>query len=530
MSDGLHDLLECETIEAVITAPAGISLTLHVSDPETCAELEEHAEGRPRHNFAVSALKIGVLALRHARGRIDTDRIREEGDRLVEKLGSALADHQRGVIEQLTANLKEYFDPQSGRFNERVERLIKRDGELEQLLRDHVGGDGSELVRTLSGHIGEQSPLMQVLDPDAPGGLLAAIGAAVTKTVTEQREQLLQQFSLDNKDGALSRLVAELTEKHADASGILAEHVKTAVSEFSLDREDSALSRLVKRVEQAQRQISSEFSLDDEASALARMKRKLFDLIDASRKANDEFHRQVLQKLADATARKEEARRSTRHGHEFEDAVYEEIDAACQAAGDLAEHTGTTTGLIKHCKKGDIVVELGRDHAAAGARIVIEAKEQSSFSIRDALVEIEQARKNRDAGVGLVIISARTAPSGAGPLCRHGNDVVIVWDSEDCSSDVNLFAGLSVAKAICTKDRARSEAEATDFLAIEGAIRNIEKRLEDLDQISTWAGTVQSNGEKIARKASSMKVELAKQISTLDQKVGGLGEILGVPT
>jgi hypothetical protein len=162
--------------------------------------------------------------------------------------------------------------------------------------------------------------------------------------------------------------VAELNDQHAQASGSLAERVEQVVAEFSLDRENSALSRLVRRVEQAQKQISSEFSLDEQNSALARMRRELLAVIDSLQRANTQFQEQVLQKLTEATARKEESRRSTRHGHDFEDAVFAEIERACRA-GDIATHTGQTTGLIKNCKKGDVAVELGCEHTAAGAQV-----------------------------------------------------------------------------------------------------------------------------------------------------------------
>jgi hypothetical protein len=201
MNEGLQTLLDYANAEASGLALGGLVLTLRIADPELCAELEEYEEGRARHDFAVSALKIGTLALRHAKGRIDAERIKKEGDRLLENLDSALAEHQRGLVQQLTSNLKEYFDPQSGRFNERIERLIKQDGDLEQLLGRQVGADGSELVRTLTAHIGEHSPLMQMLDPQASDGLLSTISAAVALTLTEQRDRILEEFSLDNKAG-----------------------------------------------------------------------------------------------------------------------------------------------------------------------------------------------------------------------------------------------------------------------------------------------------------------------------------------
>lgn len=501
-------------------------LTLQITDRELCAELEQYEEGQPREAFALAALKIGVLALRHARGRIDVERIRDEGDRLLASLAEKLSTHQTTLVQQLTASLREYFDPASGRFNERIERLIRQDGELEQVLRRQVGADGSELVRTLASHIGANSPLMQVLDPQASDGLLTSIGQAVAATLAEQRERILREFSLDNREGALSRLVAEIRAGQSQASGSLAERIQTVVAEFSLDRDDSALSRLVRRVEQAQKQISSELSLDEGNSALARMRRELLAVIEALQKANASFQEQVLQRLTEASARREEARRSTRHGVDFEAGVFEAIEAACRAAGDIAEHTGSSTGLIKNCKKGDVVVTLGREHAAAGARIVIEAKADAGYDLRKLLGELDEARKNRDAGVGLAVLAAHTAPEGFAPLARHGDDVVVVWNPDDPASDVVLAAGLSVAKAICTRARARRDGEAADFQAIERAIRNIEKKAADLDEIATWVATISSNSAKITDKIRTMKDEFRRQITTLDQKVADLRTIV----
>src|SRR3989442_11158086 len=164
-----------------IAGALGIPLT--ITDPELRAELEVKPEGRARHEYALDALKIGALALRHAQGRIDADRIRAEGDRLLADLGRVLEDHERALSEQVAGSLKDYFDPASGRFNERIERLIRRDGELEQLLRRQVGADGSELARTLATHMGEHSPAMKLLDPGAPDGLLTSLSSAVEGTL-----------------------------------------------------------------------------------------------------------------------------------------------------------------------------------------------------------------------------------------------------------------------------------------------------------------------------------------------------------
>ena len=506
-----------------------IELRLLITDPDLCGALEVHEEGHHRHDFAVASMKIGALALEQARGRIDAERVRAEGDRLLENLGRALSEHQRSVAEQIGTCLKDYFDPESGRFNERVERLVRKDGELEGLLRSQIGGEGSELAKTLAGHVGEHSPLMQLLDPEASDGILGSLAISVEKTLGEQRERILSEFSLDNKEGALSRLVAELAEHHGEVGEALEKRIGEVMAEFSLDREDSALSRLVGRVEQTQRRISSEFSLDEEGSALARMKRELLEVIDTQRQANERFHGEVLKRLTEMVARKQEAARSTSHGDDFEAAVFEQLNRLGQRAGDVATPTGNTTGRIKNCKKGDAIIELGPEHAAAGARIVAEAKENASYTLQKALAEIEEARKNRDAGVGLFVFSKRNAPEGLEPFGRYGNDVILVWDAEDPRSDVVLIAGLSVARALCARGRARSDAEAADFDAIERAILEIEKQACSLDEVTKSAETIRNGSEKILKRTEIMRRAFRDQIETLSEKVRDLQRLVAEP-
>ena len=216
---------------------ATVELHLHIDDRELCEELSRYAEGRERHDFAVSAMRIGAIALRQAQGRIDAEQVRQEGDRFVENLGHALSRHQSEVVEQITGCLKGYFDPTSGLFNERVRLLVQEDGELERLIRGQIEGDGSVLVRTLDSHVGRESPLMQTLNPDSAVGLITLLTKSTEDTLDTQRERILTEFSLDNKEGALSRLIDELKENHGEVSVALQERIDAVTAEFSLDKE-----------------------------------------------------------------------------------------------------------------------------------------------------------------------------------------------------------------------------------------------------------------------------------------------------
>ena len=156
----LHLTIPLGTLPASTDAnPQSVVLELMVSDHDAVLELLQKPEGRERNEYALIALRIGLLSLKHARGQIDADAVRHEGERLLLDLNHALEQSRGDIHASITTTLKEYFDPQSGRFQERVDRLIKQDGELEQLLHRQIGSNGSELAATLAAHIGENSPL-----------------------------------------------------------------------------------------------------------------------------------------------------------------------------------------------------------------------------------------------------------------------------------------------------------------------------------------------------------------------------------
>jgi hypothetical protein len=500
-------------------------LDLLVEDREVIRALAEYVEGDERNQFALEALKIGILAIRHVGGQASADLIQRE----VRGMQQALQQHHQSVHTQVTSTLKEYFDPQDGRFSERVQRLVGQDGELARLLKGQIDGENSQLARTLLTHVGRDSQLMRLLDPQQSEGLLATLRTSVEEQLTQQRDQVLKEFSLDNKDGSLSRLVSELTTNYGDLSKNLQSKIDAVVKEFSLNEENSALSRLVQNVTHAQRTITNEFSLDSETSCLSRMKRELKEQLDAAESKNRQFQEDVKVALAKIVTTRQEASRTTRHGVAFEDAVCEFLAREAQHAGDIASPTGHTTGNIKNCKIGDCVVELGPDTAAPGAKIAVEAKEEAGFSLARAREEIEMARKNRGADWGLFVFSKRVAPTGLEPFQRYGNDLVIIWDAEDPNTDVFLKAGIIAARALCFRAGSQSTAQQVDLQAIENAILEIERRAGNLDEVRKSAETIQSSSVKILDRVRIDRDALEKQVGILRERVDDLKNTIVAP-
>ncbi|HEY4014158.1 MAG TPA: hypothetical protein VGM06_12525 [Polyangiaceae bacterium] len=487
--------------EAVRARPTqegpALVLTLEVRDPEVLAELRRYTDAAERDRHALAALRVGFLALRAAAGQIDAASIREAGQNLIAEVRELLSTRATETTERISSALTQYLDPQSGLLPQRLQALVREDGELERMLRAHVGADDSILARSLATHLGEGSPIFKLLSPTDANGLRAQLGKTLEQALADQNQYILREFSLDHKGSALARLFAE----------------------FSLDDDKSALSRLSKMLASTSEQIGKNLTLDDEASALARLKRELLGTIDQIARGNVEFHAQVREALARLDTRKKSDANTPRHGVTFEERLGALLSEEAQRLGDLHEATGDTTGVIKQCKKGDHVIELAADSAAAHARIVWEAKEKQGYSLRSALEEIDEARRNRRAQVGVFVFSRKTAPEGLELLQRYGSDVVVVWDADDPMSDLTMRAAYSLARALVVREH-RTDQESQEAIAeIELAARGVERQMGFLSEVRRWAETVKGHGEKIVDRTGRMMEELKQDVARLDAQV-----------
>lgn len=493
---------------------SSLVLRLVVRDPEVIQALARIRDPDERGRFALTALRLGVIALGHATGHIDGDRVRNEGDRILAQVDGVLQRNAHTMTTALATAFREYLDPQSGHLQQRLERVLADDGDLARVLHDQVAGQDSALAKTLEQVVGPSSALFKKLDPEHADGITSQIQGLVGEALAEQREKVLAQFSLDDEASALSRLVRRITDQQGKLREEFAGDIEQVVRQFSLDDDDSALSRLVKQVELASVGMSEQFSLDHEQSALSRLKRELSGSIEALTRQQQAFQEKVIETLSAMSARREADDRGVAHGHVFEDDVAEVVRREADGAHDVFDRVGTTTGLIRHNKKGDMVVTLGPEHAAAGRKIVIEAKEDASYTDARALAELEEARRNRGADVGVFVLSRRVAGDRTA-FRRFGDDLLIVWNPAEPSSDVYLHAALSVARALILKRGANDELEEVDVAAMEKALANVEKKLGKLDQVAKWSETIRNNASNIIDATAETKRAVLKELEVL---------------
>lgn len=533
-----------------VKTDSSVVLNLHIDDPELVLELMKYDEGRPRNSFAESAMRIGILALRQAQGQVDATTLRNEGDHLLSEFKHELESRIAEIDTKLAFTLRQYFDPQSGHFTERVERLVKKDGDLERILRNQIGdAERSELARALAKRIGDNSPLMRRLNPHDAECITKSIEVSVKEVLDSEETDILNEFSLDNPNGVLTRVVAQIAENNGKLKGDIEEQITEAVKQFSLDSEESALSRLVRKVEEARKKITDEFSednensairklssvlsetknsieenltLDNDHSALSRLKRQLNEVLDEIRVKNERFQADVSAKLATLITKRQQAQRSTQHGNDFELEVCSFVQEEAQKAGDIFTATGGRAGSIPRCKKGDGVIEVGSESLAAGAKVVIEAKDSKSYTLADARAEVDEARKNRNAVVGIFVFAKATAPEGLQPFTRLDNDLFVVWDAADPSTDVYLSAAVSVGKAMVFREKLSENKNDNSVTKIEKSVNTIEKQLVALDEVEKWTNTIQANSGKIIKEITKLRTGAAEQIEALRTCVQGL--------
>jgi hypothetical protein len=200
------------------------------------------------------------------------------------------------------------------------------------------------------------------------------------------------------------------------------------------------------------RSITSELSLDNPASGLSRMHRAVTDPLE-----------KMAAGMAAIAARRDADSRSPAKGNTFQTQVGELVGSFAAARGDLFEDVTAIAGRNGKSKKGDFVVTLGATHAAAGARIPIEAKNEAGYSTTRMAKELKETCENRSGNFGLFVMSVDTAPGGMRPFqkCDHG--ALVVWNPNDRTTDALVEMGFDLCAALAVRQQEHKKRRELDF-------------------------------------------------------------------
>jgi hypothetical protein len=162
----------------------GLQLELRITDPLILPYLARFTdEERPAQ--ALTALKIGVLCLQQA-------------PFLSEVVQEKFAAFEKELGDQFTA----YLGERNGALPKSLDRFFGDNGIIAGLLAKHFDPTDGRVAKLIENQVGPNSKFARALDPTNKTGILALI----EKMIESKIDQLMGEFSLDEKDSAVSRL------------------------------------------------------------------------------------------------------------------------------------------------------------------------------------------------------------------------------------------------------------------------------------------------------------------------------------
>lgn len=276
------------------------------------------------------------------------------------------------------------------------------------------------------------------------------------------------------------------------------------------DNREGLASQVERSVEELLRQntiqIRSTFSLDDETSALSLLKRSLREEIEKLQGTVNQHYAQITGALASERSRLTEAEKGTGKGRDFEESLYIPLAGMAGALEDQPENVSGVKGLINSDKVGDFIVRLGDCSRAPGRIIVFEAKKQQGYNIKRTLEELERAKKNRGADIGIFVFCKGYEPLEAGDFFRAGYDFVVTVDEEMMETGQRLLfleAAYKVARTLIAARTREEEERAIDPEYVLAEIESIQTAMQNASDIRTKVGTIRNSADAIEK---AMKV------------------------
>jgi len=511
---------------SILFAADEVAVDLRDRRPDSLA-LFDDLDPTVREQLAHDAWAIGLRALANAHAAAQESKLKDVGAALLGDIDRQLKLYVEQQQQTIGAVLARFFDPNDGQVTLRLSAFVDDHGVLARLLEKYLGPQNSVLAEALAKQVGETSPLFKKLSPTESTGLVKVLEAQLRAVMGEGHAELVRALDPLAEDGAVARFLKSLREELKDADEDRQKQLSAAVAALDANDESSLLSRLVRETHRAREDVLAAVNPDAPSSPMALLKASLTRLLQeqstvqlALAKRQEErqlqFEKEVREALVRIETKRTQDQKTIRGGLDFEDAVVAFVRAATQGAPCVFEATGATTG-VGRSKKGDAIVRFTAESAFAGAGVVFEAKRDAGCSVQKALDELDAARKNRSAAAG-VFVMARSHASDVFPrFARYGNNVIVVWDDQDPTTDVYLHAAILLGIGLITRTQAAGDAG--DIAALRDIEVRVESELSRLERMEKHSDVIRRNvdgiSDEIRKAQKALDLLLRKAQSTL---------------
>jgi len=378
-----------------------------------------------------------------------------------------------------TKVVEEKFQDVHGTISECISNFAD---DLKSKLEEHFKPDSGSLPRSIDKAFGEQGTVSKLFDD--------YFGPETGKVMTLLQKQIGPgsdfSNSLDPKNqGSVIYLIQTKVKEELDNK------LKTVLEEFSLDKDGSAITRLKTCVE---------------------------DEVKKIQKDNQEFFEKLGKALGVQLGSEIEAQRGTQKGRDFEADLYKHVAELGRQLGDSTANVCGSPGLKKNNKKGDYVITLGDTSGAPGKKIVIEAKNDKSYKLRDAIEELKEAKKNRGAQAGIFAFEAACSTPEIGNFHRIGEDFFVVVNEAALDQDkppIYLEAAYKICRTLLITSYRAARAEELDVVQIQNEIIQLIEHVKQITEMEKKAKTINNSSEEILKLAEKLKEEFDSRLNNV---------------
>jgi len=494
-------------------------------------EIFEGLRIEERNALAVDAWTVGLRALSNAYREARESRLQDIGKSVLEDMDAQLKSMLALQEKQLRDALAQFFDPSSGEVTRRLKDFVDDRGELARFLEKHIGVEDSVLAKTLARQVGENSELFKKLSPTDKEGLIHVLEERLGEVMSSSEEQVARALDPMAEDSPVSRFLKSLQDRLKASQQSQAEQLTEALKAIDANDENSLINRLANETRSAKTSLLEAINPQDPRSPLGSMKAALEAMLEKQGLSAKEFREKQEQRqrelevlikeaLVRFETKKQHDANSAHGGATFEESVVQFVADAASGNSYVVEATGGVPGTIPRSKVGDVVVHFTQESAFAGCKVVIEAKHDRSYTVAKALEELETARKNRAASVGLFVMSATHAPAVFPEFARYGSNILVTWDQEDGLSDHRFRAALTAA--LCLATRKEKVADEGDIRALERVRIDIEKQLDRMSKIRKSNDSIKSHADKIENEVRLSEKGLTKLVENAEKTLRAL--------
>jgi hypothetical protein len=433
-------------------ATGSLFLEAALADADVFRVLQEVPED-DRGNFALRAIKVGVLALRDARTVAKADFVERQFDRMCDEFRREMRE-AFGSEGRVTRKIHEVFG-ENGVIDTKMRAFFGEDGQFQALLDEYIGEDG-KLSRSLDGRIGAQGDFGRTLD-----GFLGEKGAlrqALDGEFGPEAGRLYRILNPEDKTTPLGRLRETLEDR------------------FDPAREGSFIHGL----------------RGDFTSQIA----------------------QLRQDLGLQAAVAAERAKGSQKGIDFQDHVFQLVNRLAAPHGDRAEDTSELKGPLGDV--GDALVSLDPGSTGSvERRIVVESKNTKiTLSGKDSIHrELDEAMQNRDAHFAIAAVEHSFAERFA-PLQYVAPDKVLVAVDADEADSLPLQVAYQLARALVVSRAVRQEAQ-PDVEAILGRLAEINRHLETVRAMKVNLTGAATNIDNVKLMLDQMKDNIKETVADL---------------